>query len=208
MNISNQDLETYADEMLDAMSKQFESIETFKKNFEQNKSIISCEAINYCLEKFLHAEFDYSTPGVRGLGRMTDFYPRLAGYYRKPLSNMEAEKMRELDSHITRLLMKSYLFLLLISNNKMEPTDTINAELFYKRWLPQVYTFNLNNFGETTINLLFAVIKKDFENIQNFFKQNGMKTGFFGINKETRILDGYIMAGTVMSMVASKKTKV
>lgn len=46
MNISNQDVETYADEMLVAMKDQFESIDKFKENFDKNKLNISCEQIN------------------------------------------------------------------------------------------------------------------------------------------------------------------
>jgi hypothetical protein len=53
---------------------------------------------------------------------------------------------------------------------------------------------------------LFAINKKDHENIKNFFKQNGMTPGFFGgADKTDEILNGYVGAGLVMRMIDSTK---
>lgn len=199
-------IEKYTEEIFTTMSEYFEDIDEFKKAFEENKTSISPEKIYYCLEKFLHAEFDYETPGVRGLGRASDYWPRLAGYFRSAFSKLSTEKTKELEVLITNMIVKCYLFSLLITNKKVESSSVKTNEEFYEKWIPQIYMFDLSGVGDDVINLLFAIIKKDHENIKNFFKQNGMTPGFFGgADKTDEILNGYVGAGLVMRMIDSTK---
>src|SRR3989338_2094682 len=206
MNITNQNVEKYAEEMLATMSEYFESTDEFKKNFEQNKVGISSEKINYCLEKFLHAEFDYGTPGIRGLGRASDYWPRLAGYFRSAFSKLSVEKMRELDALITSMIVKCYLYSFLISDKKAEPSNIKTGEQLYEKWIPPIYMFDLGGISDDIMNMLFAIIKKDRDGIKDFFKQNGMTQGFFGgADKTDEILNGYVGAGLVMRIIESAK---
>jgi hypothetical protein len=201
MKLTSKDFENYAGEMLTTMGEYLESTDKFKEKFEQSKENISPERINYCLEKFLHAEFDYQTAGNRGLGRMTEHWPRLAGYFRGAFSKLSPEKNKELDSLITGLIAKCYIFLILISDKPMEQSKLKTGEQLYEKWIPQIYTFDLSGMGDNVGNLLFALIEKDHENIKNFFKQNGMTPGFFGGDKTDEILNGYIAAGIVLRVV-------
>jgi len=200
MNLSKQNFEKYVEEMLAAMSEYLESTDNFKEKFEQSKANISPERINYCLEKFLHAEFDYQTAGNRGLGRMTEHWPRLAGYFRGAFSKLNQEKTKELDSLITGFITKCYIFFILISDKPMEPS-TKTGEQLYEKWIPQIYTFDLSSMSDNVGNMLFALIQKDHENIKNFFKQNGMTPGFFGGDKTDEILNGYVAAGLVLRVI-------
>jgi len=198
MDITHQDLEKYAEEMLTTLGEYSGSTDKFKEKFEQSKANISPERINYCLEKYLHAEFDYGTPGNRGLGRMSDYCPRLAAYFRSVFSKLSVERMRELDFLITALIVKCYLFPILISKKPMEPSKIKTGEQLFEKWIPQIYTFNLSEMSDEIWNLLFALIKKEWEGIKEFFRQNGMTPGFFGGDKTGEILNGYVGAGLVM----------
>lgn len=206
MNIKNQDIEKYVEEMLDIISPYFESTNEFKKNFEQNKENISSERINYCLEKFLHSEFDYGTSGVRGLGRTSDYCPRLAGYFRSAFSKLSIEKTRELDTLITSIIMKCYLFSFLISNKTDESLNTKSGEQLYKTWIPQIYIFDLSGIDNNVMNMIFTVIEKDYDSIKDFLKKNEMSPGFFSsIDKTDEILNGYIRAGLIMRIAEDIK---
>ncbi len=200
MKVTNKEIEKYANEMLSEMSEYFESTEEFKKNFEESKENISPENISFCLEKFLHAEFDHGTPGNRGLGRMSDYWPRLAAYFRSAFSKLDVEEMRKLDAQITALIVKCYLFTILISDKPVEKSKLSGEELFEK-WIPQIYTFDFSSMSENVGNLLFALIQKDHEGIKSFFKEHGMKPGLFGGDKTDEILNGYVAAGLVMRIV-------
>lgn len=200
MKITDKEIEKYANEMLSKMGEHFKSTESFRRNFEKNKKNIYPQNISFCLEKFLHTEFDYETPGSRGLGRMSDYWPRLAAYFRDSFSKLSIDEMGELDSQITALIVKCYLFTILISDKSAVQTVLTDEQLFEK-WIPQIYMFDLSGMGENSGNVLFALIQKNYEEIKSFFKKHGMKPVFLSGDKTTEILNGYVAAGLVMLIV-------
>lgn len=200
MNVTIKQIEQYAKEMLSEMDKYFESTEKFSKIFEEGRESISPENISYCLDKYLQAEFDYSTPGNRGLGRMSDHWPRLAAYFRSAFSKLDAEGVNKLEAQITTLIVKSYLFAIIISDKPAEKPRYTGEQMFEK-WIPKIYTFELSTMSEKARNMLFAIVQNDYEGIKSFFIEHGMKPGFFGGDKTDDILTGYVAAGLVMRLV-------
>lgn len=45
-----------------------EIVEQLESNFEQFRNNYNCDVISYCLEKYINAELDFTTPGNRELG--------------------------------------------------------------------------------------------------------------------------------------------
>ena len=199
MKVTKEEMEKYASDMLARMDEIFKSTKEFQENFEKNKESISPESISFCLEKFLHAEFDYGAPGNRGIGRATDFCPRLAAYFRKAFSKLSVEEMRNLDTQITTLIIKSYLFGIFFSRDSVKKSKHSKEKLF-EIWIPQIYIFNLGGMQEGMADVLFALIQKDYEGIKKSFTEYGMKPGFFGGDKTQEILNGYVAAGLVMRL--------
>lgn len=201
MKINQQNLENYTKEMLSVLAGYYKSIDNFKKNYENRKPNISIEKINYCLDKYINSEFDYITPGNRGLGRVSDYWPRLAAYFRNTFLKLPSEKNHELDSLITSLIIKSYLFFIIIADNKIKISEIKTGEQLYEKWIPKIYVFDLYNLGEEKGNLLFALIKTDYDKILNFFIENKMMTKTSNQEKIKEIINGYVVAGLVMIIV-------
>ena len=200
MNIDIKYLEKTAEEIFSIFSEYLKSVDFLKKNFEEAKSSISPERINYCLTKFLQAEFDYETPKDRGLGRMTDYTPRLGAYFRKPFSKLSSDKIKELDNLITDLIVKCYLYQVIVPEPVIKKSKVEGGEQLYQRWIPEIYVFDLGRLSDTFRGLLEAVINSNIENIKNFFKVNDIVPGFFGKNKVDDILFGYMNAGLVLRL--------
>lgn len=200
MNIDTQYLEKISKEVFSIFSKYLKSVDFLKKNFEEAKNSIDPERINYCLEKFLQAEFDYNTPGDRGLGRMTDYVPRLGAYFRKSLSKLPLDKIKELDFLLTGLIVKSYLYQVIVPEPVIKKSKMETGEQLYQRWIPEIYVYDLGQLSESFRGLLEAVVDSDIANVKHFFKMNELTSGFFSKNKTDDILFGYINAGLVLRL--------
>lgn len=205
MNITNQDINNYTEEIFTVLNQYFDSVEDFKNNLEKKRTWISSNKINYCLGEFIRAEFDYQTQGLRGLGRMTDQCPRLAAYFRKSFTKITPQQILTLDNLVTKLIIKSYLFSLILSSQENGQNPIQNEQQFFERWIPEIYIFDLNSIGEHVLNLLFAVIESDYTGIERYLKDNGMVPGMISFNDKTHeILNGYVSAGLTMGMVESE----
>ncbi len=197
MNISNQYLEQSAEDTFSVMGKYLKTTESFRKSFAVSKSNISVDNINFCLEKFLFAEFDFKTSGSRGLGRLTEACPRLGAYFRGTLSKLDEKSIQELDTLITNLIIRSYLFPILTSS-KLIKSSALQTSRLYEKWIPKIYVFSFDTLPEEFKNLLSVVIQNDYEAIENFFRENNMKPGFLAQDKISEILTGYIAAGLML----------
>lgn len=209
MKITQQDLANYSDEIFAEMSKIFstDKIDIFRKNFNKNYEGISPDTINYCIEKFVQAELDFTTSGNRGIGRLTETLPRLGAYFRNSLSNLEKIKLGELDTLITKLITKGYLFSAVINGQPKEKTLSFTKEQLYQGWIPKIFTFNLNVISDNAGNLLFAIAEKDLQQIQAFFHSHNMKGGsLFSKDKTEDILMHHVIAGVSLYYIEKLKT--
>ena len=55
------------------------------------------------------SELDFTTPGNRGIGRMTESIPRFGAYFRKPLSILSDQELNELSYLMQDLCLLGYL---------------------------------------------------------------------------------------------------
>src|SRR3989344_623972 len=207
MTVNKEFVSKCGDEMIAELAKlgaKSENLEKLKKNFQASTQNIPLEAIAYCIEKFVQSELDYQTQGSRGLGRSSDHWPRLGAYFRKAFTGLSAEEVKELDVLLTSLVMKCYLFLILVADNPKEVSKTIPSATLYEKWVPQIYTFDFSGMSENTGNLMLAVAHSPLELTKNFLRAHGMKSGFFGGDKTDEILNGYITAG--IALRASEKS--
>lgn len=209
MKITQQDLKKYTDEIFAEMSKIFsaDKMGAFKENFEKNNKGISSDTINYCVEKFVQTELDFITPGDRGIGRLTETLPRLGAYFRNPLSNFDKTELDELDTLITKLITKGYLFSAIINGQPKEKTLSFTDEELYREWIPKIFTFNLNVISDNAGNLLLAITEKNSQQIKDYFKSHNMRGGgLFSKDKSEDILMHYIIAGVSLYYIEKLKT--
>jgi len=201
MKITSGKIDEYVDEMLTILKEDTETINEFKTGYQKSKDRVEVDQLNYCIEKYVNSELDYTTEGIRGLGRASEFWPRLGGYFRKGVSQLTQEKRQELDFLITSLIIKSYLFQILLSNQPKEISKIKNSEELYQKWVPEIYRFDISIIPEDSRNFLFAVIEKDFDLLKKFFQDNNMKPGTFSSDKTKDILSGYISAGVTIRII-------
>lgn len=209
MKITQQDLKKYADEIFAEMSKIFsaDKIDIFKKNFNKNYESISPDTINYCVEKFIQAELDFTAPGDRGIGRLTETLPRLGAYFRNSLSNFEKTELDKLDTLITKLITKGYLFSAVINGQPKEKTLSFTNENLYQEWIPKIFTFNLNVVSDNAGNLLLAITEKDLQQTKASFHSHNIRGGgFISRDKTDDILMHYVIAGVALYFIEKLKT--
>jgi hypothetical protein len=121
----------------DALCKQLES-------WFSSEHVIVSDAAQLCIERFVTSELDYLTDGSRGLGRMTDYWPRFGGRYRKAIKEASDSAIKQLHNAFTNQLLSGYFFaeyLLETSWEKEVPRDLFpdGSEGVFKRWVPMIY---------------------------------------------------------------------
>lgn len=209
MNITHQDLKKYTDEIFTEMCNIFnpDKINIIKNNFDENYKDTTPEAMSQCIEKFTQAELDYVTLGNRGIGRLTETIPRLGSYFRNYFSKLDEIKQEELDTLITKLITKGYIFVPMFYGKPKEQTMSFTSDELYQEWIPKIYTFNLDVISDDAGKLLLAVTEKDINDIKNFFNQHNMKGGgLFSKDKTDDILNHYLIAGVSLYFIEKLKT--
>lgn len=101
-------------------------------------------AADYCIDRFVNAEIDFHTEGNRGLGRMTDYWARFGGKYRKVLRSLDPNSLQELRRAFADQLLCGYLFgeyLIECTAGKKVPRDHFpdGPEGVFERWVPTIY---------------------------------------------------------------------
>lgn len=208
MKIEHNLIKNWTGEVFTEMGKIFsqDKVDIFKKNFDENYESIDPEVVSPCIEKLVQAELDYTTPGDRGLGRLTETLPRLGAYFREPIAKLDDINHEKLDALITRIITKGYIFVSIVHSKPKEKISTKTENQLYEEWIPKIFTFDLNNISNNAGDLLLAVTKNDFDEIKNFFNQYGMRaSGFFSRDKSDDILMHYLIAGASLYFIEKLK---
>ena len=184
-------------------------LETIESMFKQLMLEFNSEAITYCLEKYIGAELDYTTPGGRGLGRMTTNIPRFGAYFRKPLSMLSHQELNELYFLIQDLCLIGYLAPVLFMEGPIRHAKLSSGDSLYKAWIPRIYVSDPFEMGPKLRTYIGACTASAFRVIYDFMRQHGMKGGilfnragsFLSMGKVNEILSYYILAGFGLRVV-------
>ncbi|MHB1276573.1 MAG: hypothetical protein ACYCXQ_02690 [Candidatus Humimicrobiaceae bacterium] len=118
------------------------------KSFEINKYIFGDPAI-YCLNRFADAEIDFYTRGIRGLGRMSTYYPRFGGYFSKYLIKLPHEEINIIRQTIYEVLEYGYILLVeseIFSVNGINEPKIFTRDKLLEKWLPPIYVTDLSSY--------------------------------------------------------------
>ena len=198
MKIEQKLIDNCVDETLTVLGKFIkpDHLKRFKDRYRDSSQHILLDNISYCIDKFVQTELDFKTAGERGLGRLTENWPRLGAYFRKQISNMDPKKLEELDSLLTVLIVKCYLFPIITADNVKNTPKVKGADELYEKWVPRMYSFDLSGLGDGLGALFTATLESDFTNVKVFLRENGMNTGFLEKFKTDMILEqGYTRVG-------------
>ncbi len=108
----------------------------FERWFGSTHPVLS-EVASRCLDRYLEAEFDTATPGVRGLGRLSEELPRLAALHRKEFQNATRRGLPNLRKLVKDHTLCGYLFALYVAD--LPTTAPVEDDCLFRRWIPQIY---------------------------------------------------------------------
>ena len=174
-----------------------EDLKLYCDTYEEIKNSINWEAIQYCLSKFVNCETDCVTSGNRGLGRSTEYYPRLGGYARKSINLLSKSKKREFSNLIFDVMIDSYIATI-FQYDSIPIIKPIEGNELYKKWIPGIYVQNLKNY-DNVYNCIYGYIQYSVDKLVDFININKIKGGgLFKTSKIKNIIFMYNLAGSLL----------
>jgi len=178
-------------------------LEALEVGYRKLMSEFNSEAITYCLKKYIRAELDYTTPGNRGIGRMTANIPRFGAYFRKPLSKLSIQKLNKLGFLIQDLCLRGYLNSAIYVKWPANNAKLSDKDLLFREWIPCIYVINPYEFSPELwdtikIDIAFTIIE-----IHDFMRKHGIEVDslfkrasrFLSGDRINGILEYYAIAG-------------
>ena len=177
-------------------------LEFIEPKYAELKGTFNISAISYCFENYINAELDFETPGVRGLGRMSTYIPRLGAYFKNQISRLSKEDLNELYEIIQDILLKGYLVHALGSGQKLEEGKIKDPQTLYKAWIPKIYSSGLDQLEEGFRNILSISVESAYRALLAFLQGHKMKGGgVFSKDKTDEIFIYYALAGFILRVV-------
>lgn len=162
--------------------------------------------IGYSLHNFIKAELDFKTPGVRGIGRLSEQVPRFGGYYSKQLSQIDQDIIDVLYNLIQNLMLRSYLTGVLMLSDELEEATVTNDRELFEKWIPNIYVTPFNALGSGLQKGLLAFCGSSVDKILNFLETNKIKRkSLLRRDKIDEIISYYIVAGCGLRITETGK---
>jgi hypothetical protein len=102
-------------------------------------------AAKSCLDRFIAAELDYVTAGNRGMGRMSEYWPRFGGKHREKLRTNSTWSVDEFARIFGRHISCGYFFVEYLiecfsGKNFDRDTRMESASALFDQWIPMIYS--------------------------------------------------------------------
>jgi len=169
-------------------------------------------ASQFCIDKFAEAEIDYITPGVRGLGRASTYFPRFGGFYSKFLRKLLNTELKTINNIVLDIIKYGYytgIFWELACERKLKNLKFLNNENLFQQWIPQIYVTSFENNSSvspfvdqsTWDGLFYFCIKlaKETNFPKKFLKLKNAQKEKLGL-----IITKYIEAGFILRFLENK----
>lgn len=188
-----------------AISGSAEAAKFFEERFLLLEKIVQINAITYCAEKFIDTELDFSTPGERGLGRSTNYIPRLGGYYRDQMRKLSQEQLNTLRRFIRNLMLQGYLSCALLLGEDVFRGRYDDGPALFAVWVPNIYGGNPSEMGEEILNAIATFSNPPFQALLEFMVSHRMKKrGFSGNDRGSDIASWYMWGGALLRLAESR----
>ena len=158
-------------------------------NFQKFRNNHNCDALSYCLEKYINAELDFTTPGDRGIGRVSLIIPRYGAYFRKQLLLMSKNNLIKLYNLIQDIILRGYLVHLLFLERPVKTSVILTGEEIFEKWIPGLYSQDLSKTPELLQKIMILCTNSVFTDLEDFMVLHKMKGGgFLSKDKTNEIL--------------------
>lgn len=182
-----------------------EIVEQAESNFEQFRNNYNCDVLSYCLEKYVNAELDFTTPGDRGIGRVSLIIPRYGAYFRKQLLLMSKNNLIKLYNLIQDIILRGYLVHLLFMERPVEISVILKGDEIFEKWIPGIYSQDLSKMPELLQKIMSLCTNSAFTDLEDFMVLHKMKGGgFLSKDKTNEILCYYPFAGYGLRLVETR----
>jgi hypothetical protein len=119
-----------------------------EEKLAQLRPILNGSLLDSCVTPFVDAEMDFRTSGERGLGRTSVFVPRFGGHFRKRMSKLDSVQLTRIRTGVVRCVISGYLAYAIFY--EVVESVVTDAEQLYEKWIPLIYSVDLNELGEGT----------------------------------------------------------
>lgn len=182
-----------------------EIVEQAESNFEQFGNNYNRDVLSYCLEKYINAELDFTTPGDRGIGRVSLIIPRYGAYFRKQLLLMSKNNLIKLYNLIQDIILRGYLVHLLFMERPVKISVILKGEEIFEKWIPGIYSQDLSKMPEPLQKIMILCTNSVFKDLEDFMVLHKMKGGgFLSKDKTNEILCYYPFAGYGLRLVETR----
>ena len=155
--------------------------------------------------EFLRAEFDFVTPGRRGIGRMSTSPPRLAGEFRAELALDPAR--RALGKAAEELVVSGWAahaaMQLALADGPFE-VRARSPEETWELWIPGIYAAT-RNAGPTADAVLSSALEPASDRFLRAAEEHGLVGGLLGRRRNRRTLEHiaffYLSAGVSLMAI-------
>lgn len=174
-----------------------------KPRMDELRARFNYAGVSRCLETFIAAEMDCTTPGDRGMGRMTAVIPRFGAYHRKGISELSGNDRQELATLLHELMLRAYVASYLFVKPTRQESPPVDDEALLKQWVLSMYAGSgLSDLSEGTQKAVSACIDGPLSAILSFLEQRGIRGGgFFSRDRTGDIVFGIAMAGFALRPV-------
>ena len=100
----------------------------------------------YCIDKFIKSEMDHQSPGLRGVGRVTDETPRFGGYYRSSVNNLYKDEIVELEVLFKEIIYNGYFIHAILYEEALKSAKFEDKYKLYQIWIMYILGFDNNSF--------------------------------------------------------------
>jgi hypothetical protein len=155
----------------------------------------------YCIAQYISAELDYTSPGDRGIGRVSTHIPRFGAYFRKPLAQLSDDNRDELHNLIQTLVLRGYLVSALFSEPFVSDTSRLEQDILYQKWIPIIYVESAS-VPDNVLKLLGRVTDSTYARLSSFLISHRLRRGgLFSRDKTFEITLHYPIAGYLLRFV-------
>jgi len=191
--------------IMEISKDQQEFLSRTKSKFEQFKKRYDGKRISYCLEKYINAELDFTTPGNRGIGQISEYVPRFGAFFRRGLSNMSEVDLSKLYEIIQDIILRGYLVHILFIEESVRDSAISSGEELYQKWIPGIYSSDSSEVDEKLMTMLSLCSNSAFETLKDFINSHKMKgVGFLAKDRTDEIVYYYPIAGFGLRVVETK----
>ena len=167
-----------------------------KARFDNEFSdLFNQQTIYQYIISFARSELDVQTVGSRGLGRMTEYVPRLGGYFRKGMSSLDPAKMDMIQAKLSNCILMAYVAMTVLTPIEVSKWKTEHP---FESGC-QISTLFRPILGGVDWHGLNIALGKPIAEFRELLGSLGLHGGgFITTDKTDEILTGYATAGVAL----------